>query len=757
MDSEVKKLSALADSLFRLELSEVSLPEVKVTKNKDWLEYKTKDYFQFLVNLINRDAEHGAIISGKTDYIFGHGLTYKETGDVSIDTKLAKFLSRANRYQSVNEIQTGIISDLEVYNGYPVQFIYGRNGKIVDTYHIPASFIRPSVDGKSFYYCADWSVHNPKNHPTFKQYPAYSPAIKTGSCIYYYIVKTPVANKYASMLPTPNYTGAIAAIETDINIDMFHFTNSDIGMTAAMLLTFFTGNPTDEDKRKLKELFTKNHTGPLRAGSIIFNFQDNNSKAVEAVQLNPKELDKQFELLGKRVIQKKFTAHRADPVLFGIDTATSWTRSNILEKWEKFKKTYIDLRRPHSLKWLEIVAQSNGQDISRVYYEDRAPIGEEIPITESTLKEILTPDELRNYVKTKTGVELIEDTDKVTRLNLAQKLGTGSTAQLMAVVEGSMPDSKKLGVLIKVFGIKEQAARQVLGLPEVDDPNAKPAQEISKSLASQIGVGGVQGLVAILNDPNITPEQKSNMAQIIFGVNKAEADRLSGVLTSTPVVMSKSTHTILGAFKIKARDFNPEDKILEEVFIDFDGSGKAKLFEESKYVQFADVLTGELRNNILDLLSGGDTKLTPELIAKQLGIEVDAVKEQIGKLTEAKLIEASGKGFTVTEKGLARAENVDPVTETEILTVYKYALSPKANYKNSDEILPTSHEFCKEMIALSHAGKVWTREDIDAITNEFGENAWIYRGGFTSDKDGVVKPFCNHIFKAVTVERRRNG
>lgn len=687
--NEADKLSTLADSLFRLELSEVSLPEVKVTKNKEWLEYKTKDYFQFLVNLINRDAEHGAIISGKCDFIFGHGLTYKETGDVSIDTKLAKFLSRANRYQSVNDIQAGIISDLEVYNGYAIQFIYGRNGKIVDSYHIPVSFLRPSVDGNSFYYCADWSVHNPKNHPTFKQYPAYSPAIKTGSCIYYYIVKTPVANKYASMLPTPNYTGAIAAIETDINIDMFHFTNSDIGMTAAMLLTFFTGNPTDEDKRKLKELFMKNHTGPLRAGSIIFNFQDINSKAVEAVQLNPKELDKQFEILGKRVIQKKFTAHRADPVLFGIDTATSWTRSNILEKWEKFKKTYIDLRRPHSLKWLEIVAESNGQDISRIYYEDRAPIGEEVPITEATLKEILTPDELRNYVKTKTGVELIEDTDKITRLNMAQKLGAGNLAEMLRIIEGPLPDERKLRLLVKVFGVKEIIARQIL---ELDNPNVS----------------------------------------------------LSGV-------------NIIELFKAKARELKPDDKILEEVFIDFDSSGKAKLFEESKYVQFADVLTGELRNNILDLLSGGDTKLTPELIAKQLGVQVEEVNNQISKLKDAKLIEASGKGFTVTEKGLKRAENVDPVIETEILTMYKYALSPKANYKNSDEILPTSHEFCKEMIKLSHEGKLWTREDIDAITNEFGENAWIYRGGFTSDKDGIVKPYCNHIFKAVTVERRRNG
>ena len=544
--SDDKKLNSFVDNLFKLEMSEQVLPEVKVVKNKEWIDYKTKNYYQYLCDLAVRDAEHGAILAGKLDFCYGKGLNYVLSGDPKKDSKVMSFLSRANAFESVNDIQYKVISDLENFNGYAIQFIYGRNGSIVDSYHVNLDLLRPSVDGKGVYYCEDWYCHSPRNHPSFKFYPKYSKNIKIGSCIYFYVVKTPTANKYSAMLPVPLYSGALTAIETDINIDTFHFTNSDSGMTAALLLSFFNGTgATDEQKRKLRDLFQKNHTGPNRAGSVIFNFCDPNSKGVEATQLSPKDLDKQFEILGKRVMQKKFSAHQVDPVLFGIDTSTSWTRNNILEKWEKFKKTYIDLRRPHSMEWLEIVAESNRVDISEVYYEDNTPIGDEIEISENTIKDSLTTDELRHYIKTKKSIELIEDTDRVTRLNLAQKLGTGSTAQLIEVVGGQLPSEQKLGILIKVFGVKEVVARQILNIPE----------------------------------PVIAP-----------------------------VAMSKPS--IIDLFKARARK-STNDEILEEVHVSFDSTGKAIAFEESKYFEFADVVSAtvtELRNSILDLLASGDIK-----------------------------------------------------------------------------------------------------------------------------------------------------
>ena len=114
-------------------------------------------------------------------------------------------------------------------------------------------------------------------------------------------------------------------------------------------------------------------------------------------------------------------------------------------------------------------------------------------------------------------------------------------------------------------------------------------------------------------------------------------------------------------------------------------------------------------------------------------------------------------GFTPTEKGLNKAEDLD-VTETEVYTVYKYALSPQADYKNSKGYKDTSHEFCKEMIKKS-VGNYWTQADIKDMSNEFGENAWVYRGGFTGRTGGEVTPYCNHVWKAIIKVKKgaKNG
>ena len=57
------------------------------------------------------------------------------------------------------------------------------------------------------------------------------------------------------------------------------------------------------------------------------------------------------------------------------------------------------------------------------------------------------------------------------------------------------------------------------------------------------------------------------------------------------------------------------------------------------------------------------------------------------------------------------------------------------------------------MIPLSNSGTVWTFEQIDSMSNDFGENAWDYRGGFTNKK-GKIDIDCNHSWYAETRQRK---
>ena len=55
---------------------------------------------------------------------------------------------------------------------------------------------------------------------------------------------------------------------------------------------------------------------------------------------------------------------------------------------------------------------------------------------------------------------------------------------------------------------------------------------------------------------------------------------------------------------------------------------------------------------------------------------------------------------------------------------FKYDLSPNIS---QNAIIPTTRNFCKTLIQQN---RVWRNEDIEAITNDFGDSARMWRGGF---------------------------
>src|SRR5574343_1507437 len=125
-----------------------------------------------------------------------------------------------------------ITLDFELFNGYALQFIYGAGGKITDVYHLEFSKIRISKCGTKAYYCDNWYQGKPENDKSFASYPLYNAEIKSGTSILYYKVHRPTALEYGATYPIPDYIGATSAIETDVNIDVFHLSNTQNGMTA---------------------------------------------------------------------------------------------------------------------------------------------------------------------------------------------------------------------------------------------------------------------------------------------------------------------------------------------------------------------------------------------------------------------------------------------------------------------------------------------------------------------------------------------
>lgn len=683
----------MTNKLIYIECEAENAPVFKVNKRGDYVEYgEGNAYDRYIIDLYQKSPENNAIINSKANFVAGKGLSYTKTNDPAIDGKLEKFLSYANQFEKWNDLLPKISLNYELIDGFYLQFIFGKNGKIVSTYHIPTSRIRRDSEMNGFWYCEDWS--SAKARESKKWYPEYNEVLKTGSCIYYHKVDKPSLDRYSDVYSIPNYTGALNAIETSIYIDIFLNSFAKGGMSAQGMLNLFNGEPANEEEaREIERQFKKKFTGARNAGGFMLNFVNADGKAAEVTNLSASDLEKTFELTDKRCIQKITAGHRIDPVLIGIDNATSWTRTNIIDKWERFQNEYVTNRQEAILSVIKIVADSNNVASDLLFIEPLPPLGEELELGETTFNEVLTIEEKRQYLRDRKGVELssIDDEQANSRLSVAQKLGVGSTATLQQLIlDSTITDvNQKLNILVGLYGIPEKKARKMLGMVVL------------------------------------------------------------------PVAMSAEKDPILEALLACAIPDN-DDEIVEEKFLDCSPDE----YEKKQAFKFADILTGslkEIRNKILDLLAG-DPYIKPEIIAKQLGTDVDYVNEQLSELQSQKIIEASGAGYNLTVKGLNRASDVDPVVETEIYTVYKYALSPNADYKNSAGYKDTSHEFCIEMMKKSNSGSSWTRDKIDSLSNDFGEDAWVYRGGWTGRKGGDVTRYCNHVWKAITkVRRKKNG
>lgn len=129
---------------------------------------------------------------------------------------------------------------------------------------------------------------------------------------------------------------------------------------------------------------------------------------------------------------------------------------------------------------------------------------------------------------------------------------------------------------------------------------------------------------------------------------------------------------------------------------------------------------------------------TPEeikaIIKKELAIDItkDAISTLVKGLKESQII---GKDKT------------EPERKVEVM--YSYQKRPEIS---GDRIISTSRAFCKK---LCETEKLFSREDIQTMSEIFGYDIFSYAGGFYHNKDtGKTTPFCRHYFKRVQVIRK---
>lgn len=309
----------------------------------------------YLIDLFNRSPKNSAIITGKLLYILGRG--FRATGTMQ------QFVQRANSDESLIELTEKIALDFELFNGFYVEPVWNKLGtSIIGWRHLPFQNIRSNYNNSAFYYSERWSsVTTPKSSEVVK-YGRYNIGDKyTGNrCLFFYHAYTPGMKVY----PLPNYMGALAAIETDVEISNFNLNSIKNNLSVSKLVAIYGSIPSIEERKAFEKEFTDNKTGTDNAGQMLFAWSDNREKNVDVLDLSGNDLDKRYIQLNESIQQEIFTAHKVvSPMLFGVKTTGQLGGREELETaYEMFKNTYVNPRKMPILLILTKMCEAMGRE-----------------------------------------------------------------------------------------------------------------------------------------------------------------------------------------------------------------------------------------------------------------------------------------------------------------------------------------------------------------------------------------------------------
>jgi len=57
-------------------------------------------------------------------------------------------------------------------------------------------------------------------------------------------------------------------------------------------------------------------------------------------------------------------------------------------------------------------------------------------------------------------------------------------------------------------------------------------------------------------------------------------------------------------------------------------------------------------------------------------------------------------------------------------------------------------------VRMVNANKLYTRAEIDNVSEKAGYNVWTQRGGWYHNPDGVNTPYCRHFWNQVIVKKK---
>lgn len=338
-NTEVKRSNVAFAAIDPYIESNIVLPTEKKNNARDFIEWGTNNqYPDYLLDLYNNVATLRSVIDGCVDYIAGD--------DVTILPLRPNMEAMNTKGETIVEQVRDIAKDYEMYGGFALQVIRGRDGKPSEIHYLDMRFLRINKECDVFYYCEEWGKRGKKDvlvYPKFmsniaEKWMTLSDEEKSRHASSVLLVKDIRTQTY----PSPKYSASVISCEIERCIDEFHLNSINNGFFGSAVINFNNGVPTDEIKEEIEDAFNEKFSGHKNAGRIAFSWNQSKANAITIDQLEIQDFGERYQSLEKTARQRIFTAFKANPNLFGIPTESLGFSSEEYESaFRLFNRTQI--------------------------------------------------------------------------------------------------------------------------------------------------------------------------------------------------------------------------------------------------------------------------------------------------------------------------------------------------------------------------------------------------------------------------------
>jgi DNA-binding Lrp family transcriptional regulator len=287
------------------------------------------------------------------------------------------------------------------------------------------------------------------------------------------------------------------------------------------------------------------------------------------------------------------------------------------------------------------------------------------------------------------------------------------------------------------------------------DPNQYPESLPTEAVPSQASAE-----VKAVNEnlKNLTGRQWQSLTRIIRKFEKGEISQEQAklLLKSSLGLNDDEVNTMLSIDNAMEFSAQEKDELLLAEFAKCGVNKSDYIIVKTLPAKFTSQEFNEvnqLEANVLDLLRK-DKRITPEIIAETLDIEVDSAKQIIKRLTDEGRIKIKVVKVgidEVIERTLTEplAKQTDKTPETlNFKILYEYTWKPGFTDADND----TRRNFCARLQDLD---KLWSRAEIETMSRRMGYSVWDRKGGWYTEPDGFSSKECRHRWVRQIVMKKK--